>query len=267
MREIGKKYGFILAVLIFSVIYFSPTAFAADATLTWSANTESDLAGYKIYYGTASRKYGPAINVGKTTTYLLTGLANQTYYFALTAYDTAGNESGYSVEVSRTFTTPDTTAPLISSINATNITNSSVVIIFGTNEPADTQVQYGPTTSYGSSSPLAAALVTVHSQALSALQPSTLYHYRVLSKDASGNLATSSDNTFTTAAATTPPPPSTSTTVVINPAGDTTIVGNTSVNNTSTMLNTYTWPANKVANAVLMKFNLSSLPAGAVIQS
>jgi len=262
----AKKHVFIFAAFIFSFIFFSANAFAGDAKLTWSANTEPDLAGYRVYFGTASRTYGPSINVGKVTTYTLTGLANQTYFFAITAYDTAGNESTFSAEVSKVVTAPDTVVPVISSINATSITGSSAVITWGTNEPADTQIQYGTTTAYGSSTTREATLVTVHSQTLTGLQPGTLYHYRVLSRDASGNLATSLDNTFTTAAPL-PPPSSTPTTVRVDPAADTFININTSVYNTSTTLNTYTWPANKVANAVLMKFALSSLPAGAVIQS
>ena len=70
-------------------------------TLAWDANTESDLAGYKVYYGTASGSYGTPVNVGNVTTYQLTGLTpGQVYYLALTAYDPAGYESGFSNEVS-----------------------------------------------------------------------------------------------------------------------------------------------------------------------
>src|SRR5207245_9082766 len=54
------------------------------------------------------------------------------------------------------------------------------------------------TTAYGSSTTLNPALVTAHSQALSGLASSTLYHYRVKSNDAAANLATSADFTFTT---------------------------------------------------------------------
>ena len=70
-------------------------------SLAWDPNTESDLAGYKVYYGTASRSYGSSVNVGNVTSYQLTGLTSgQTYYIALTAYDTLGYESGFSNEVS-----------------------------------------------------------------------------------------------------------------------------------------------------------------------
>ena len=62
---------------------------------------------------------------------------------------------------------------------------------------------YGTTTAYGSISPLNSSLVTSHSVNLTGLSASTAYHYQVLSQDAAGTLATSSDVTFTTAAPTT----------------------------------------------------------------
>ena len=75
---------------------------ATSATLTWTANTESDLAGYKIYSGTQSGVYGTPISVGKVTSHVLTNLMNgTTYFFAITAYDTAGNESLHSPELSK----------------------------------------------------------------------------------------------------------------------------------------------------------------------
>jgi glucose/arabinose dehydrogenase/endonuclease YncB( thermonuclease family) len=104
---------------------------------------------------------------------------------------------------------PDTTAPVISAVQAGSITTTGATISWTTNEASDTQVEYGTTITYGSSTTLAPAMVTAHSQAVSGLQPNTLYHYRVKSKDAAGNLATSGDFTFTTATAsppdTTPP--------------------------------------------------------------
>ena len=67
-------------------------------------NTDSDLAGYKIYRATASGAYGAALGTvpAGTVTYQATGLsANTTYFFVITAYDNAGNESLFSNEVSR----------------------------------------------------------------------------------------------------------------------------------------------------------------------
>jgi hypothetical protein len=72
----------------------------SSATLTWAPDTDSDLAGYKVYCRTASGAYGtplatvPATLQSNITTYVATGLQSQTTYsFVVTAYDSAGNES------------------------------------------------------------------------------------------------------------------------------------------------------------------------------
>ena len=73
------------------------------ATLTWAANSDSDLAGYKVYIGTSTGSYPLATDVGNTTTHKVGGLlSGKTYYFAVTAYSTSGSESGYSNEASKT---------------------------------------------------------------------------------------------------------------------------------------------------------------------
>ena len=78
------------------------TATTNSATLTWVANTETDLAGYKIYVGTQSGVYGAPIVLGQVTTYQIANLVvGTTYFFCITAYDNAGNESLHSAEVSK----------------------------------------------------------------------------------------------------------------------------------------------------------------------
>jgi parallel beta-helix repeat protein len=105
--------------------------------------------------------------------------------------------------LSSPFTASDTTPPAISNIQASNVTTSSAAITWTTDEAATSQGEYGLTSSYGSTSLFNSTLVTSHSQTLGSLAPSTLYHYRVDSKDASGNLAVSGDYTFTTGAVST----------------------------------------------------------------
>lgn len=76
----------------------------STATLTWNANTETDLASYNVYRSTTPGVYGAAVaNVpAGTMSYLSTGLqTGTTYYFTITAVDSAGNESPHSTEVSR----------------------------------------------------------------------------------------------------------------------------------------------------------------------
>src|SRR6266513_2822615 len=79
-------------------------AIANQASLTWNANSETDLTGYKVYEGTASGSYGaPVATLPKTTTsYIATGLqTGTTYFFTITAYDSLGYESVHSGEVSK----------------------------------------------------------------------------------------------------------------------------------------------------------------------
>jgi hypothetical protein len=93
-QSLKTLFSCIVILLIFPVF-----AFAGSVILEWEANSETDLAQYRVYYGTFSRDYKPFIPVGNVTTYTMTDLEDgETYYFALTAVDTSGNESGYSAE-------------------------------------------------------------------------------------------------------------------------------------------------------------------------
>ena len=82
-----------------------PSPSTGSVTLTWTANGEPDLAGYKIYVGTASGTYsfpGSPFVAGKITSYTVSNLPKgQTYFLAISAYDSAGNESQRSAEVSK----------------------------------------------------------------------------------------------------------------------------------------------------------------------
>src|SRR3989338_4590446 len=97
-------------------------------------------------------------------------------------------------------TSTDTIPPIISDVQSTTITSNSATITWTTNEPSDSQIEYGLTTSYGSQTTSNSNLVTSHSQTITGLTASTLYHYRVKSRDISNNLAISGDFTFTTTA-------------------------------------------------------------------
>lgn len=75
------------------------------ATLIWTMNSEPDLGGYKIYVGTAPGLYtyaGSPFVIGPAGSYTISGLPNgQTYYFAISAFNHSGGESGLSAEVSK----------------------------------------------------------------------------------------------------------------------------------------------------------------------
>lgn len=73
---------------------------SASVGISWIANTETDIAGYKVYYGNASGNYTQSIDVGPVINFVVTGLTpGQTYYFAVTAYNTSGVESTFSNEI------------------------------------------------------------------------------------------------------------------------------------------------------------------------
>ena len=92
-----------LFVLIVSTLLFHNEAFGGQVTVAWDPGSVSGLAGYKVHYGTVSRNYPYVADAGNKTTYTVTGLtAGATYYFAATAYDTAGTESAFSSEVAYT---------------------------------------------------------------------------------------------------------------------------------------------------------------------
>src|SRR5207247_8053370 len=117
-------------------------------------------------------------------------------------------------------------------------------------ELADSQVEYGLSTGYGSASVLDASRVTAHTVTLNGLTAGTLYHYRVKSKDAAGNLAVSPDAVFTTA----PPPDTTLPAVSI-----TTPAANSSVSRTITASAT----ATDNVSVVGVQFKLDNANLGA----
>ena len=226
--------GSLLLVALFS---WPAIAVAGSAMLSWvppTTNTDgtplTDLAGYKIHYGSSPGNYGAPMTVGNVTTYTVTGLGVGTYYFAVTAYDTSGNESGFSNQASKTIVG---VPPVISGIAAQNITATGATIIWTTDVASTSQIEYGTTVSYGTSTTLNSSLVTSHSQPLSGLLASTLYHYRVWSVDAASNVAVSADNTFTTLAApdTTPP-----------------VISGVTASNITTSGAVITWTTNEASN-------------------
>ncbi|MDZ7260776.1 MAG: fibronectin type III domain-containing protein, partial [candidate division KSB1 bacterium] len=110
-----KKIGSIF-LLLFG-IYSHVVAGTGSLIVSWDPNKEADLKGYKIYYGTATRNYSSIVDVGNIISHTVNNLSEGvTYFFAVTAYDTAGNESDFSVEVSATVARSDVTPPTISSV-------------------------------------------------------------------------------------------------------------------------------------------------------
>jgi hypothetical protein len=104
----------------------------------------------------------------------------------------------------------DITQPVISGLRSEVQTDDFAALTWTTDEQSDTQVEYGFTTDYGSLSVLAdtgAGMLRQHSVNLGGLAADSTYHFRVRSRDSSGNLAVSSDQTFRTTSNSVRPPP------------------------------------------------------------
>ena len=87
-------------------------AMAGSATLTWTANTESDLAGYKVYRGNGVCSVGPLlplmvsgnpVSLGKVTTYTDPTVPSfdGDLCYEITAFDISNNESLHSLRVTK----------------------------------------------------------------------------------------------------------------------------------------------------------------------
>ena len=86
----------------FSVFALVAETSAVTVTLSWNANSEPDIAGYRVHYGTAAAPYGKLIDLSATTAAVPNLIKGVTYTFAVTAYNTAGGESAYSPSLSYT---------------------------------------------------------------------------------------------------------------------------------------------------------------------
>jgi hypothetical protein len=109
----------VLALLITSMVgcllfqaFFGKIKVGGQADLSWNPNTEADVAGYRIYYGTSPRTadcppggYSDNIDVYKATNYKISNLKNgHTYYFSVTSYNNSKKESCFSEEMKKTIT-------------------------------------------------------------------------------------------------------------------------------------------------------------------
>lgn len=100
---------------------------AGQVSLAWGASPSSTVAGYKMYYGSASGVYAANVDAGKATSVTVPSLQDGAkYYFAVLAYDAAGNKSPYSNEVS---TTLPAAATASFSASATTVNASAAITL------------------------------------------------------------------------------------------------------------------------------------------
>lgn len=114
-----------IGVVVAGTLWGSGAAWGAQVTLAWDPNSEPDLAGYKLYRGQSAGVYDRTVDVGNVTTFTDTDLQTDvTYYFVVTAYNTAGLESDPSNEVS--FLAPNA-PPTIGAIDDQSAPQDSVL--------------------------------------------------------------------------------------------------------------------------------------------
>ncbi|WNM57962.1 Ig-like domain-containing protein [Candidatus Nitrospira allomarina] len=213
----------VLPLLLF-VLLVSPAYSASSIQVTWDANTESDLAGYKIYKRTLpSQDFGQPIFSGmpgnpsspSTTVAGLNG--GTTYGFIATAFDTAGNESAPTTEVPITFppSSPpppspppaDTTAPTVTLTAPSAGTVSGMVMVSATASDnvgivgVQFRLQGANLGSEDTSSPYSTSWNT-------ATVANGTYTLTAIARDAAGNTKTSGSIVVTVSSNSTPPPPS-----------------------------------------------------------
>lgn len=169
------------------------------ANIQWATNEESYNTveyGLTTSYGAtkidSNRSFLPILRLSELSPGTL-------YHFKVKSQDLTGNAG---VSSDYTFTTidpSDTTAPIITSVVSDYIGSGRATIMWSTNEPSDSYVEHGTTTGYGLITNNDRDInITAHTVDLKYLNQATTYHYRVKSKDNSGNLAISDDYTFTT---------------------------------------------------------------------
>jgi hypothetical protein len=171
-----------------------------SGTITVSANATDNVAVVGVQF----KLDGANLGAERTTppysvTWNTTMVSDGAHVLTAAARDAAGNvatSAGVTVTVANA-TAVDTSRPVISGLSLA-VTSSSATLGWTTNEPSDTQVEYGVTRSYGTMAPLNTTLTTSHRQVVTGLRPNTWYHVRLRSRDAAGNLSLSRDLRFKT---------------------------------------------------------------------
>jgi hypothetical protein len=96
-----KFFAFCTAAALCLSALASQAVTQSSVSIGWTASLSSNVAAYMIYYGTSSGNYISAVRVSSVTNVTINGLnTGTTYYFAATALDNSGNQSGFSSEIS-----------------------------------------------------------------------------------------------------------------------------------------------------------------------
>ena len=246
------------------VITFDPSGSISEVTetsvrISWTTN---ELATSSIDFGT-DETYGNSIinnNFNTNQSIIITGLTKGTnYHFRLNNTDVGGNLATSS---DLTFTTLDYTdkvPPVISGVSPAQVLDTSATIVWTTDKPASSVVNYGLSAGNYTDSVSDPLYNYSHSIILKNLQIKSTYYFKATSVDSNGNTAISTEGSFTTqdtlvAGATT-------TTIVVNTGGGTTVIDNSdkvppvisqvSVSNIDSGQATVVWNTNEAADSMV----------------
>jgi subtilisin family serine protease len=172
-----------------------------SGTLMVEATATDNVAVVQVLFSLDdSAPFGSATLLPYRVPLSLLGVSVGTHTLTATAVDASNFRSSHSVSV---VVTPDVLPPVFDDLNATVFENT-VTITWTTDEPSDSQVEYGTSTALGLVSPLHSEQTTSHQQVIAALPPGTLYYYRAVSRDNVGNVGISSLDTFVSSDETSP---------------------------------------------------------------
>ncbi|MGA8871639.1 MAG: hypothetical protein WB460_10910 [Candidatus Acidiferrales bacterium] len=208
---------------------------SAGAAIAW---TTDQFANSRVDYGTTGT-YGAFVSdsgLALNHSTALTGLScNTQYHYEVSSTNTGGYTGSSTDNTFTTGTCQTVSGPVISGISATGVTSAGAAIAWTTDQPSNSRVDYGTTSSYGAfvSDP---GLVLSHLIALAGLSCNTQYHYEVSSTNTGGYTGSSTDNMFKTGACQTVSGPTsddfnaaslnTGLWTVVNPLGDGTVSTN-----------------------------------------
>lgn len=178
-----------------ALIMTPPPGALASGVVTVSANATAGAGIASVQFLIDGRDLAPALTSPPFTFgWNTAGAGDGAHALAAVVRDSAGAAATSPIVL----VTVDNTPPVIGDVSAAAVSADGAVVGWTTSEPADSQVEYGMTTEYGNESPQSGVRVLKRGVALSGLASEALYHYRVKSRDAAGQLAVSEDYLFAT---------------------------------------------------------------------
>lgn len=184
---------------------WSPSSTSSDATFTSATQVDPSGTSFNVHANTGSSDVG---SQNWTVQIADNGSGSSPTTCTGNLGTSISGASGVTPTPTPTATpTPDVTGSGISSINVSNISDTTATISWNTNENTTGTLLYGTSTSYGSTQ-LSSTSKESHSIGLAGLTSNTTYHAKITTTDAFGNTSQSGDFTFATS--------STSTTVTVN---------------------------------------------------